>query len=104
MESVFKVAADNSDPKSFWEAMARPDADKWLEAVKAEMKALIDNGTWERVQLPPDRKAIGSKWFFKIKRNALGEIERYKGRLVAQGFSQRPGLDFIEDQTFSPTM
>jgi hypothetical protein len=38
---------------------------------------------------------------FKIKRNADGSIERYKARLVAQGFSQRPGVDFTE--AFAPT-
>jgi hypothetical protein len=38
---------------------------------------------------------------FKIKRNAEGSIERYKARLVAQNFSQRPGVDFTE--TFAPT-
>lgn len=99
-----KVAVDNKEPKTYWEAMDRHDADKWLEAARAEMKALIDNGTWERVLLPQDRKAVGSKWVFKVKRNAYGDIERYKARLVAQGFSQRPGMDFIEDQTFAPTM
>lgn len=103
-ESCLKVAADDTSPRTFTEAMARPDSDKWLDATKAEMKALIHNGTWQMVKLPPDRKAIGSKWVFKIKRDADGNIDKYKARLVAQGFSQRPGLDFLEDQTFAPTM
>jgi hypothetical protein len=67
----------------------------------AEMQAHFENGTWELVQLPAGRKAIGSKWVFKIKRNADGSVDRYKARLVAQGFSQRPGVDFTE--TFAPT-
>lgn len=104
VQSAFKLAVDNTDPKSYWEALARPDSHKWIEAAKAEMDTLIKNGTGERVQLPPDRKSIGSKWVFKIKRDADGNIKKYKGRLVAQGFSQRPGIDFIEDQTFAPTM
>jgi hypothetical protein len=39
---------------------------------------------------------------FHIKRTANGSIERYKARLVAQGFSQRPGWDYIE--SFAPTI
>ncbi|KAG8951326.1 hypothetical protein FRC04_006566, partial [Tulasnella sp. 424] len=101
-ERAFKVAADNTEPRSFREAMLQPDKEKWFEAAMTEIQAHINNGTWELVQLPPDRKAIGSRWVFKVKRDAKGEIERYKGRLVAQGFSQRPGIDFHE--VFAPTM
>ena len=59
------------------------------------------NGTWELTQLPEGRKTIGSQWVFIIKRNSDGTIDRYKARLVAQGFTQMPGVDY--DQTFSPT-
>jgi hypothetical protein len=107
-EAAFAIAAlkangasDALEPKSFRQAMSGPDADKWYKAAAVEMQAHLDNGTWELVKLPAGRKAIGSKWMFKIKRNADGSIERYKARLVAQGFSQHPGIDFTE--TFAPT-
>jgi hypothetical protein len=107
-EAAFAVAAlkangtsDTPKPKSFRQAMSGPDADKWYKAAAAKMQAHLDNGTWELVKLPAGQKAVGSKWVFKIKCNADGSIKHYKARLVAQGFSQRPGVDFTE--TFAPT-
>lgn len=58
--------------------------------------------TWEYDVPPPGRKAIESKWVFKVKYNTDGSIARFKARLVAQGFSQIPGIDFAE--TFAPTV
>ncbi len=66
------------------------------------MEAHRLNGTWEIVKLPPGRRAIGSRWFMKVKHNADGSLDRYKSRLVAKGYSQRPGFDFKE--TFAPTV
>ena len=61
------------------------------------------NGTWEYVELPPGAKVVDSKWVFIIKHKSDGSIERYKGQVVAKGFSQRPGFEYTEDATFSPT-
>ena len=65
-----------------------------------EIKAIIQNKTWELAELPPGKKAIPLKWIFKIKRNAKGVFEKYKARIVVRGFSQIAGLDF--DETFAP--
>ena len=45
---------------------------------------------------------MGYKWVFVQKRNKKNEVVRYKARLVAQGFSQRPEIDY--DETYSPMM
>jgi hypothetical protein len=106
MECVFRAAIDakavssDAEPKSYCEAMRRPDSELWHQAMVREMEAHLKNGTWELVKLPHGRKAIGSKWVFKVKRNPDGTVERYKARLVAKGFGQRPGVDF--DETFAP--
>ncbi len=55
----------------------------WKEATLAEYNTLLQNGTWEIVDLPPGEKAIGSSWVFRIKRQSDGSIKRYKARIVA---------------------
>ncbi|CAI7865932.1 unnamed protein product [Closterium sp. NIES-54] len=57
--------------------------------MESELKSIEVNGTWELVELPEGRKAITSKWLFKIKSDTDGKIERYKSRLVAKGYQQK---------------
>jgi len=102
LEVAFKAGAFDDSPKSYAEAMTRPDAQKWHEAACQEIDSLLENGTWELAQLPPGRKAIGSRWVFLIKCKSDGSVDRYKARLVAKGFSQRPGFDF--DETYAATV
>jgi len=85
-----------AEPRTLAEAMARPDAEKWLEAAYAELQAHVVNGTWELAELPPSKRAIGSRWVFKVKRKPDGSIDKYKGRIVAQGYSQVAGIHYGE--------
>jgi len=41
-------------------------------------------------------KTIGVKWIYKTKLNELGEVDKYKARLVAKSYSQQYGIDFSE--------
>ncbi|XP_074306519.1 putative mitochondrial protein AtMg00820 [Silene latifolia] len=75
---------------------------KWRTAMQNEIDALELNHTWTLEPLPSHKKAIGSKWVYKIKYNADGSIERYKARLVIMGNRQIEGVDFQE--TFAPTI
>ncbi|KAM3067034.1 hypothetical protein ACMFMG_012223 [Clarireedia jacksonii] len=74
----------------------------WKEAIKDELTKLQALGTWEYAILPEGKKPVGTKWVFAVKYTPTGLIDRFKARLVAQGFSQVPGDDFLE--TFSPTV
>jgi len=84
------------EPRSLAEALKRPDAAEWVKAALSEIEAHVQNGTWELAQLPPGRRAIGSRWVFKVKKTPDGAIDKYKGRLVAQGFSLIPGVYYGE--------
>jgi len=95
MDFTFNTVAA-LEPKTLAEALRQPDADRWIKAALAEIKADIQNGTWELVQLPPGKQAIGSQWVFKVKKTPEGLVEKYKGCVVAQGFSQIPGIHYTE--------
>uniref|UniRef100_A0AAV1VDM2 Reverse transcriptase Ty1/copia-type domain-containing protein n=1 Tax=Peronospora matthiolae TaxID=2874970 RepID=A0AAV1VDM2_9STRA len=87
-------------PMTFSSAMDSSDARKWREACESEFQSLCKNNMWELVPLPSDRKAISSKWVFKVKETVDGLIQRYKARLVAKGYLQKYGVDF--EETFEP--
>ncbi|GJW59683.1 putative RNA-directed DNA polymerase [Tanacetum coccineum] len=80
-------------PKTYKEAFSDP---RWIEAMNNEMEALNRNGTWVITDLPNGRRVVSCKWIYKIKYKSNGEVERYKSRLVARGFSQKEGLDYEE--------
>ena len=100
IESVNKVTAELTEPKTFDEALSIAEAEHWLRAMDEEIQCLRNNKTWNLIELPEDKTAIGSKWVFKAKTDDKGNVNRYKARLVAQGYSQKYGEDF--DEVFAP--
>ncbi|CAI7885214.1 unnamed protein product [Closterium sp. NIES-53] len=90
------------EPATFKEALESSDAEEWKKAMESKLKSIEENDTWELVELPEGRKAITSKWLFKIKSDADGKIDCYKFRLVAKGYQQKEKVDF--KQLFAPTV
>jgi hypothetical protein len=86
-------------PATYDEAVQRPDWDLWLSAMQKEINLMSEMGVYELVALPNGRKAIGCRWVLEFKEDQKGGSV-YKAQLVAQGFSQVPGVDF--GKTFAP--
>lgn len=101
---LYSVTETNDlfEPRTYQEAITCKDKKEWMSAIQEEMTSIERNNTWELTDLPEGRKTIGSKWVFKIKTNEFGLPARYKARLVAQGFSQKYGVDY--DEVFAPVV
>ena len=62
--------------------------------MQEDMKSMKIYQTWDLVVLPGKAVPIGSKCVYKIKRNTVGDVYRFKARLMAEGFSQKYGIDY----------
>ncbi|KAK8585371.1 hypothetical protein V6N13_076245 [Hibiscus sabdariffa] len=68
--------------------------------MRSEIDSMSENQVWTLVEPPKGVKPIGCKWVFKKKTDMDGNVQTYKGRLVAKCFRQIHGVDY--DETFSP--
>ena len=84
---------------SFEEVRKRVDWLRWEAAIQVELKNLKDNSTWTMVKRPAGTNVVGSRWVLRVKKNAAGEVKKYRACLVAKGFTQIYGMDFYETYT-----
>ena len=97
------VDSDPKEPMSFKEAWWNEDKQsrqKWREAIRKEFSDMIRKGVWritKKANVPQNRRLIGSKWVFKVKRNGV-----FRARLVALGYNQIPGVDYTDN--FAPVI
>lgn len=96
-EESVNLVLEHSDPETFEEAVKE---ERWRDAMDAEIKSIERNNTWELTVLPSGVKKIGVKWIYKTKLKENGEIDKFKARLVARGYSQKFGVDYNE--VFAP--
>jgi hypothetical protein len=80
-------------PATYEEAMQRPDKDEWFKVMQTELTTMKDMNVYKVAELPKGRKAIGCRWVLEFKEDNKGGSV-YKACLVAQGFSQVPGVDY----------
>ena len=82
-------------PRSVAEALSRPDAAMWQQAIDEEVASILQYGVWSECELPAGKQALPTHFVFEVKRDG-----RYKARLVAGGHRQQHGLDF--EETYAP--
>lgn len=103
VEAFAAVADEDSEPQTVEECKSSPDWPNWKAAMKSELHSLQEREVFGDVQeCPLNFKPIGCRWVFTKKRDQTGKVIRFKARLVAQGFTQRFGVDYSD--TYSPVM
>lgn len=96
------IAIETNDaPKTYEEAVNSVEKEKWISAMKEEMKAMRENEVWVETSEKERKgeKMIGCKWVYVVK-NQGKENERFKARLVAQGFME--GGKMSPEKVYAP--
>ncbi|GJZ44336.1 putative ribonuclease H-like domain-containing protein [Tanacetum coccineum] len=88
-----KNSEEHVEPKKVIQALKDPS---WIEAMQDELLQFKLQKVWTLVNLPYGKRAIGTKWVYRNKKDERGIIVRNKARLVAQGYTQEEGIDYDE--------
>ena len=94
------VNSEMEEPKTVHEALNGEQFSQWKEAMESEYSSLLKNDTWDLVPPPEGKSIVGFRWVLKVKRDENGSVNRFKARLIAQGYSQVKGVDY--DEVFLP--
>ncbi|GJW20289.1 ribonuclease H-like domain-containing protein [Tanacetum coccineum] len=94
---LFACFLSQEEPKKVIQALKDPS---WIEAMQEELLQFKLQEVWTLVDLPNGKRAIGTKWVYRNKKDDRGIVIRNKARLVAQGHTQEEGIDY--DEVFAP--
>ena len=85
-----------TEPDSYAEALHHGDYPIWQKAMETEMAQHAEVGTWTLVDLPVGKNVVGCRWVYVVKTDAKGNFDLSKARLVTQGFTQWPSIDYLD--------
>nr|GFC84602.1 putative ribonuclease H-like domain-containing protein [Tanacetum cinerariifolium] len=94
---MFACFLSQEEPKRIHQALKDPS---WIEAMQEELLQFKMQKVWILVDLPHGKRAIGTKWVYRNKKDERGIVIRNKARLVAQGHTQKEGIDY--EKVFAP--
>nr|GEY73967.1 putative ribonuclease H-like domain-containing protein [Tanacetum cinerariifolium] len=99
LSSTTKTRSMNraEEPKRVHQALKDPS---WIEAMQEELLQFKMHKVWVLVDLPYGKRAIGTKWVYRNKKDEIGIVIRNKARLVAQGHTQEEGIEY--EEVFAP--
>lgn len=82
-------------PQNYEEAMSSSNRASWKNAMDDEMKSLDYNEVYEVISRNQvNKKIVSSKWVYTVKYKKNGDIDKFKARIVARGFTQVYGEDY----------
>ncbi|GJZ32209.1 putative ribonuclease H-like domain-containing protein [Tanacetum coccineum] len=90
---LFACFLSQEDLKKVIQALKDPS---WIEAMQEELLQFKLQQVWTLMDLPHGKRAIGTKWVYRNKKDERGIVIRNKARLVAQGYTQEEGIDYDE--------
>nr|GEV98765.1 putative ribonuclease H-like domain-containing protein [Tanacetum cinerariifolium] len=94
---MFACFLSQEEPKKVYQPLKDPS---WIKAMQKDLLQFKMQKVWVLVDLPKGKRAIGSKWVFRNKKDKRGIVIRNKARLVTQGHTQKEGIDY--DEVFAP--
>ncbi|GJY89459.1 putative ribonuclease H-like domain-containing protein [Tanacetum coccineum] len=94
---LFACFLSQEEPKKVIHALKDPS---WIEAMQDELLQFKLQKVWTLVDLPNGKRAIGTKWVYRNKKDERGIVIKNKARLVAQGYTQEEGINY--DEVFAP--
>nr|GFC81407.1 putative ribonuclease H-like domain-containing protein [Tanacetum cinerariifolium] len=96
---LFACFLSQIEPKKISQAL---EDKSWVDVMQEELLRFQIQKVWILVDLPFEKKAIGTKWVYRNKKDERGVVVRNKARLVAHGHRQEEGIDY--DEVFAPVV